>query len=87
MSEEEKKEVLGQEKDLNPDELDAVAGGKFCYCAFGGGGEADPVCAEETCACVMGGGGEYSDVVEELEGKKTRCACVGFGYGDGRGGL
>ena len=87
MSEEEKKEVLDQEKDLNADELDEVAGGKWCSCVWGGGGTGNDGSGEKTCACVMGGGGEYSDVSREIDGKKTRCACVGFGYGDGEGGL
>ena len=81
MSEEEKKEVLDQEKDLNADELDEAAGGLWCSCSIGGGGKGDY--AEKTCACVMGGGGEYTEYGEWLFGKKTRCACVGYGYGNG----
>ena len=41
MSDMEKKEILGQEKDLETDELDKVAGGDLCYCVMGGGGKAD----------------------------------------------
>ena len=79
MSEEEKKEVLGQEKDLNPDELDEVAGGEACGCFMGGGGTASGTSL--TCVCVMGGGGEYNEEGEKWNGKKCRCACPIAGVG------
>ena len=73
MSDMEKKEILGKEKDLEADELEAVAGGKVCACVMGGGGEADA--GQKTCACVLGGGGEYAD------DSGTRCVCVVGGAG------
>ena len=72
MPEEKKNEVLDQEKELDADELDAVAGGGDCYCAIGGGGTADE--DAKTCACVLGGGGEY-------DYGSPRCACVAYGEG------
>ena len=81
MSDMEKKEILGQEKNLEKDEMDAVAGGKTCYCGFGGGGEADA--GGKTCACVMGGGGEYNDETATHHGSKVRCICVVAGGGSG----
>ena len=72
MSEEKKNEVLGQEKELSMDELDAVAGGKQCVCVLGGGGEADSW--SKTCWCVGGGGGENND-------GSPRCACPLAGGG------
>ncbi len=80
MSEEEKKEVLDQEKDLNADELDAVAGGAQCDCVYGGGGPSGY--GEKTCACVMGGGGEYTEEGAKEKGIKCRCACVLYGHGN-----
>ena len=79
MSDAEKKEILGQEKDLEMDELDTVAGGKECTCVLGGGGKASR--GDKTCACVMGGGGEYTDQVASLTGKKCRCVCAVGGSG------
>ena len=55
--EQEKKEVLDQEKELDASELDEVAGGSWCSCCFGGGGEWNDGGAR--CACVGAGGGCY----------------------------
>ena len=60
-------------QDVSDDELDAVAGGKACYCAVGGGGEADS--NEKVCACVLVGAGEMAD-------GKDRCACCVGGVGE-----
>ena len=79
MSEEQKKEVLDQEKNLNVDELDAVAGGDTCACFLGGGGH--PSENSLACACVGGGGGEYNEKGEQENGKKCRCACPVAGLG------
>ena len=59
-------------QDVSDDELDAVAGGKACYCAVGGGGEANS--NEKVCACVLVGVGEMAD-------GKERCDCCVGGYG------
>ena len=80
MSDTEKKEILEQEKDLNADELDAVAGGDTCACFLGGGG--NPSENSLTCACVGGGGGEYNEKGEQENGRKCRCYCVAIGAGD-----
>ena len=81
MSDAEKKEILEQEKDLEADELDEVAGGSWCHCTIGGGGTGDADVGEKTCACVMGGGGEYTDEGAAVYGKRCRCACVAIGSG------
>ncbi len=80
MAEEEKKEVLGQEKDMDANELDAVAGGGSCGCVLGGGGAADEW--SKACVCVAGGGGEYTDEGASYWGK-CRCACPLVGGGTG----
>ena len=65
----------GGDRELDDDELDAVAGGwKECVCAIGGGGKADK--DGLACACVAAGlglGREDKDA--------TRCACAFSGYG------
>ena len=63
--------------ELSEDELEAVAGSKFCYCAFGGGGTATHR-SEKTCACAVFGFG----MSETEEGKgDVRCNCNFGGYG------
>lgn len=71
MSDEEKNEVLGQEKELDADELDAVASGKKCYCAIGGG---EPDSVDKTCGCVFAGSGI-------TQSSALRCTCVAYGEG------
>ena len=75
------------EEDLKPDagiqmvpddEIDAVAGGKECFCFAGGGGEASED-YEETCACVGVGIGL---IINSSNMKDTRCLCAAAGYGD-----
>ena len=75
------------EEDLKPDtgiqmvsddELDAVAGGKECFCFAGGGGEATED-YEDTCACVGVGLGL---IINSSNMKDTRCMCAAAGYGD-----
>ena len=78
MSDMEKKDILGQEKDLEADELNEVAGGD-CGCLLGGGGASNSW--SKTCVCVIGGGGEYNDRGEDIYGRKCRCACASVGAG------
>ena len=84
--------------ELSEDELEAVAGGKACYCVVGGGGTATSSAYEDTCACVIGGAGSgYGYVtkwvtdssvnrerIEERTGM-SRCVCTVGGYGDSIG--
>ena len=79
MSEEKKNEVLNQAQAEEEQELSDAAGGNYCFCAMGGGGEAG--WGEKTCVCVVGGGGEVNDTGRYFS-KKTRCACVFGGAGD-----
>ena len=72
MSEEKKNEILGQEKELNMDEMDAVAGGGTCACVLGGGGAAGE--GQKMCACPGFGSGGYT-----RDG--IRCFCVAGGGG------
>ncbi len=73
MSEEKKNEVLGHARELDLDELDAVAGGVgYCMCPFVGGGTADE--GEKPCACVVGGGGQFKN-------SECRCVCPIMGAG------
>lgn len=60
--------------ELSEDELASVAGGKYCYCFIGGGGEASEP-DNKTCACVSYGYGKYDGE------KKTRCFCILTGEG------
>ena len=80
MSEEKKDEILSQDKALSGEELADVAGGKYCICGIGGGGEAN-MAGEKTCACVLGGGGEYDSEGAAKWGSKCRCVCVAIGGG------
>ena len=79
---------------LSEDELEAVAGGKECYCAVGGGGTSTSSLYEDTCACVLAGTGDgYGYVtkwvtdssgerkVKDVITSMTRCACALAGYG------
>ena len=68
--------------ELSEDELDAVAGGKKCYCAVGGGGESS-YATQKTCACVVGGSGMY-DIPNQsgIPIDEARCRCFIGGYGD-----
>lgn len=58
---------------VSDDELAAVAGGGYCFCAIGGGGKSDE--GEKTCACVALGYGYYTD-------GRIRCDCGLYGSGD-----
>ena len=66
--------------ELSDDELNAVAGGKSCYCAAGGGGTGSGKC-DITCACVMVGVGEgrYGPDNDNIS---ERCICALGGYGE-----
>lgn len=64
-----------QQGEISDDELDAVAGGKYCYCAAGGGGTGESSTNTKTCVCVGSGGGRTKT-------GQTRCACVMAGYGE-----
>ncbi len=81
MSEEKKKEVLDQEKELDAEELDAVSGGDKCSCGATGGGDVGIL--DDPCICVVGGVGAYNDLGELIHGDKCRCACMMGGDGDG----
>lgn len=59
-------------EELTDDELDAIAGGGMCGCAFGGGGTKDS--NDKACACVVAGMGYTRDGNE-------RCLCVAAGSG------
>ncbi len=58
---------------VNDDELAAVAGGGYCFCAWGGGGKSDDY--EKACACVIVGIGTYTNGA-------PRCDCGLYGSGD-----
>lgn len=71
---------------VSDDELEAVAGGKDCYCALGGGGVEGG--SDLVCACVMMGAGfgyrkidvkgkDYGKVIEV-----QRCICPIGGHGE-----
>ena len=60
------------EKELSDDELDAVAGGGDCFCAYGGGGTSDN--DDDTCACVLAGLGFTKN-------NSDRCVFSFAGYG------
>lgn len=80
MPDDKKQEILEQ-KTLDENEVEAVAGGKWCFCIMGGGGEPDKY--GTACACVTGGGGEFND--EGVAEQKKKCRCWCFAYGDGTG--
>lgn len=62
--------------EISDAEMDAVAGGKDCYCVLGGGGTGTG--SQKTCACVADGFGF-------MKCDDMRCACFGFGVGgDGK---
>lgn len=62
-------------KELDDDDLDAVAGGSdvSCACAMGGGGTKDS--NDKACGCVLAGAG-YA------RSGRYRCVCGIAGYGD-----
>ncbi|GHV48808.1 hypothetical protein FACS189499_09000 [Clostridia bacterium] len=61
---------VSEKKELNKDDLKAVAGGGTCACAVGGGGS-DSDGNGGHCTCVMGGSG----------GPGNSCICVVAGGG------
>lgn len=65
--------------ELNDDELDAVAGGGYCFCFVGGGGEADQ--NDSTCACIVGGSGSKLKSTGAFADDAIRCVCVAAGSG------
>ena len=65
-------DLEAQDGELNEDELAAVAGGKDCFCAVGGGGTGGD--SDKTCACVVVGEGY-------LNNGNMRCECYYFGGG------
>ena len=75
MSEEKKEEILEQEKELDKDELEAVAGGSACACVVGGYGSADGSGGDCNCAFGGYGGRDYYG-----DGSK-RCVCPMVGGG------
>ena len=74
-------------KELDLDEMEAVAGGSKCVCVVGGGGEASRE-GQSTCACVAAGWGqvEYFCRAPGIKsgcytGNYTRCYCAVGGGG------
>ena len=63
------------ERAVNDDELNAVAGGEACACGIYGLGKAGPVDLE--CQCAIGGGGQY----RTNTGEAVRCICAVAGGG------
>ena len=72
LTEEDLKPAEGMQE-ISDDEIEAVAGGKDCYCVLGGGGEESK--DERTCACFLYGEGKYDN-------GDYRCGCAGYGQGD-----
>ena len=71
-----KEDLNQQEKKsgaLSEDELDAVAGGKACYCAVAGGGEEGEF--DDTCGCFGVGSGSEKGITS------ARCFCMIGGHG------
>ena len=74
------------EGEVSLDEGDAVAGGKKCYCAMGGGGKAGD--RDFTCWCVLAGSGEGKRrngclmLSEKGYEEGERCLCVAYGSGE-----
>ena len=70
-----------QTGEVSDDEMDAVAGGKECYCAIGGGGVAGG--NDTVCACVLMGEGDgyWKTITGEII-IKQRCICPFAGQGD-----
>ena len=62
---------------LSEDELDAVAGGKACYCVVGGGGVKGKY--DETCGCAAAGWGYFID--HTAGDRHVRCQCAVAGEG------
>ena len=69
-------------QELSDDELDAVAGGESCICAFAGASDGDGL---SSFCFILGGGGCQSDSHCTGHGNGA-CACVlgGYGVSDGR---
>lgn len=63
-----------QKNELSDDELDTVAGGKSCFCAWGGGTGNSSIA--KTCACVAYGQGDSRN------SSIARCVCYVGGGGD-----
>lgn len=74
MSEEKKDEILGQEKELDESEMEAVAGGIDCICSGAGAGTSEK--RGHPCVCIMGGEGRDDD---------GRCGCIAVGTGKDQG--
>ncbi len=84
-------EDLKQERapsgELSDDELEAVAGGKACFCAVGGGGERSGQddsghWTDDTCACVaVGAGMGWLRDKNGVYNQKQRCFCTAIGSG------
>ena len=62
-------------QEISDDEVEAVVGGKACYCVLGGGGEESKNKGERTCACFAYGEGLYDN-------GNYRCGCAAYGQGD-----
>lgn len=76
-----------ESREIDEDDLDAVAGGMCCFCVIGGGGtgsESDGF-TSQTCVCMACGDGEgYKPNRQNPQAihKVPRCQCVVGGQGD-----
>ena len=85
LTEDDLKEAAREQEKIDPAELDAVAGGKTCGCAIGGGGTGDRD-GQSTCWCFVGGAGSTSTPCtapgKSCQSTYTRCQCPLIGVGD-----
>lgn len=68
-------DFVPQKAELSEDELESVAGGKKCFCIWGGGGTGEACKGNKTCACVVVGSGFT------MSGRQ-RCYCPAVGDGN-----
>lgn len=83
----EKADFTPAAREIDEDELDAVAGGAVCYCVGAGGGSGGRTDAftSDNCVCVLGGAGEgFRPNTQNPQAihKVSRCQCVIGGQGD-----
>ena len=80
LTDEDVREATRERGTVDQSELEAVAGGKTCYCVAGGGGTGTCT-GEMTCACVVIGAGKTAYERDSKGREYVRCQC--FAYGDG----
>lgn len=81
------KEDFTDNREIDDDELDAVAGGMYCFCVLAGGGTGseNEGFTSQTCVCMACGDGEgYKPNLQNPQAinKVPRCQCVVGGQGD-----